>query len=91
MTTYKCRTDAIPIHPGQNSNLVGLTKTCPNAEVVSGPGDTSPFAPGSTAQGYVTRFQPSMVEVHQDGALTTPSVWDPVSYTHLTLPTTPYV
>ena len=43
MTTYSCRSDAIPIHPGQNLNLFGLTKTCPNAQVVSGPGDTSVF------------------------------------------------
>ncbi|MDX6583707.1 MAG: hypothetical protein QOI10_2891 [Solirubrobacterales bacterium] len=74
MTTYSCRTDAIPISPGQNTNLLGMTKTCPNAQVVSGPGDTSVF--NSSAQGYVTRFQPSMVEVHPDGSLTTPSVWD---------------
>jgi plastocyanin len=76
MTTFKCRTDAIPIYPGQNTNLLASTKTCPNAERVSGPVDASVFAPGSTAQGYVTRFQPSMVEVHPDGSLTTPSVWD---------------
>jgi plastocyanin len=75
-TTYSCRTDAIPISPGQNTNLLGGTKTCPNAQKLSGPGDTSVFAPGSTAEGYVTRFSPSMVEVHDDGSLTTPSVWD---------------
>jgi plastocyanin len=76
MTTYKCRTDAIPIHPGQNTNLYRTISTCPNAEVVSGPGDASVFAQGSTAQGYITRFKPSMVEVHPDGSLTTPSVTD---------------
>jgi plastocyanin len=76
MTTYQCRTDAIPIYPGQNTNLFAGTKTCPNAVKVSGPGDASVFAPGSTAQGYITRFQPSMVELHSDGSLTTPSVWD---------------
>ncbi len=76
MTTYDCHTDPIPISPGQNLNLYGLSKTCPNAERVKGPGDTSPFAPGSTAQGYVSRFKPSMVEVHDDGSVTTPSVWD---------------
>jgi plastocyanin len=76
MTTYTCRTDAIPISPGTNANLFAGTKTCPHAEKVSGPGDASVFAPGSTAQGYITRFQPSMVEVHSDGSLTTPSVWD---------------
>ena len=65
MSTYQCRTDAIPIYPGQNLNLFGLTKTCPNAVKVSGPGDASDFAPGSTAEGYVTRFQPSMVEVKE--------------------------
>ena len=31
-TTYNCHTDPIPIYPGQNLNLYGLTKTCPNAE-----------------------------------------------------------
>ena len=76
MSTYQCRTDAIPIYPGQNINLFGLTKTCPNAVKVSGPGDASDFAPGSTADGYVTRFKPSMVEVKEDGKLVTPSVWD---------------
>src|SRR5687768_6093327 len=76
MTTYSCRTDAITIYPGQNINRFGGTKTCPNAQVVSGPGDTSVFAPGSQAEGYITRFKPSMVEVHEDGSLTTPSVWD---------------
>jgi plastocyanin len=76
MTTYSCRTDAITIHPGQNLNLIGLTKTCPHAQVVSGPGDPSVFAPGSSEQGYVTRFKPSMVEVLPDGREVTPSVWD---------------
>ena len=76
MTTYSCRTDAIPISPGQNLNLFGGTKTCPNAQKLSGPGDTSVFAPGSSAQGYVTRFRPSMVELMPDGGLVTPSVWD---------------
>jgi plastocyanin len=75
-TTYQCRTNAIPIYPGQNLNLFATTKTCPNATKVSGPGDTSVFDPGSTAQGFVTRFQPSMVEVQPNGKLTTPSVWD---------------
>ena len=76
MTTYQCRTDAITIYPGQNTNLFAPTKTCPNATKVSGPGDASVFAPGSTAEGYVTRFKPSMVELHPDGSVTTPSVWD---------------
>ena len=76
MTTYNCATDPITIYPGQNLNLYGLTQTCPHAEKVSGPGDAGVFAPGSTADGYVTRFKPSMVEVHEDGSLTTPSVWD---------------
>lgn len=76
MTTYSCRTDAITIHPGQNLNDVGLTKTCPNAATVSGPGDPSVFAAGSAAKGYITRFKPSMVEIKPDGQLVTPSVWD---------------
>jgi plastocyanin len=76
MTTYSCRTDAIPILPGQNRNLFGSTKTCPNAEVVRGPGGTQPFAPGSTAQGFVTRFRPSMVEILPDGRTKTPRVDD---------------
>ena len=75
-TTYNCATDPILIHPGQNLDLVTFTKTCPNAEKVSGPGDASAFAPGSTAEGYMTRFQPSMVELHDDGPPTTPAVWD---------------
>ena len=76
MTTFNCRTDAITLQPGQNLNQVTLTKACPNPEVVSGPGDTSIFAAGSTAQGYITRFKPSMEEIHPDGSLTTPAVWD---------------
>jgi plastocyanin len=76
MTTYNCRTDPITVYPGQNLNLYGQTKTCPHAQKVSGPGDTSPFQQGSGAKGFVTRFQPSMQEIHPDGSLTTPSVWD---------------
>jgi plastocyanin len=76
MTTYSCRTDPIPIYPGQNTNLFATTKTCPNAEKVSGPGDASVFAPGSTAEGFITRFKPSMVEIKPKGKLVTPSVWD---------------
>lgn len=76
MSTFQCRTDAIPIHPGQNINDFTVTTTCPNAVKVSGPGDASIFTPGSTTKGYITRFKPSMVEVHPNGSLTTPSVWD---------------
>ena len=72
MTTYQCHTDPIPIYPGQNTNLVGHTKTCPNAQKVSGPGDASIFAPARPPTGYVTRFKPSMVEMHPDGSTTTP-------------------
>ncbi len=75
MTTYSCRTDAIPISPGQNLNLYNVTKTCPNAVALAGPGDASAFAPGAP-QGFVTRFKPSMVEVLADGSTVTPSVWD---------------
>ncbi len=76
MTTFSCRTDPITIYSGQNLNLFAQTKTCPNAEKVSGAGDTSVFNPGSTARGFITRFQPSMVELKPSGKLTTPSVWD---------------
>jgi plastocyanin len=76
MTTYRCRTDAITIHPGQNTNLFGPTKTCPNAQVVRGSGGAGVFSPGSAAEGYVTRFKPSMVEIKPGGKLITPSVWD---------------
>ena len=65
-----------PDLPGAEPEPVRGTKTCPNAEKVCGPGDTSVFAPGSNAEGYVTRFQPSMVEIQPDGELVTPSVWD---------------
>jgi plastocyanin len=76
MTTYACRTDAIEMQPGQNVNHFAVGKTCPNAEKLSGPGDTSVFDRGSTAQGYITRFKPSMVEVKDDGSIVTPAVWD---------------
>jgi plastocyanin len=75
-TTYSCRTDAITIHPGQNTNLFATTKTCPNAQAVSGPGDAGVFSSGSKARGYVTKFRPSMVEIKGGGQLETPSVWD---------------
>ena len=50
-TTFQCRTDAIPIQPGQNLNPIAGTRTCPTrSRSVSGPGDTSIFA-GSNAAG----------------------------------------
>ena len=76
MTTFQCRTNAIPIHPGQNLNDIGLTKTCPNATKESGPLSPTIFKNGSNAEGYVTRFKPSMVEILPDDRLVTPSVWD---------------
>src|SRR6478752_1186192 len=76
MSTFQCRTDAIPIHPGQNINDFTVTTTCPNAVKVSGPGDASIFSPGSSTEGFITRFKPSMVEVKADGSVVTPSVWD---------------
>ena len=76
MTTYSCRTNAIEMFPGQNINDFNITKTCPNAQVVSGPGSTDVFQEGGTAEGYITRFKPSMVEVHPDGSTTVPPVWD---------------
>jgi len=76
MTTYSCHTDAIDIHPGQNINDYRVTKTCPHAEVVTGPGSASVFDAGSDAEGFVTRFKPSMVEIKPSGKLVTPSVWD---------------
>ena len=74
-TTYSCRTNALPIVSGQNLNLFAQTKTCPNAQVVSGEGDTSPVRPRLDRRGYITRFKPSMVEIVGDD-LVTPSVWD---------------
>ena len=79
MTTFKCRTNPIPISPGQNLNLfANASSACPNAEKVagSGPVDASVFASNSTAEGYVTRFKPSMKEILPGGKLKTPSVWD---------------
>ena len=75
MSTFACRTDPIPIHPGQNLNLFKSVKTCPNAQKLSGPAGSGTFAPGSAAEGYVTRFKPSMVELTGSGEVT-PSVWD---------------
>jgi plastocyanin len=76
MTTYSCRTDAIDIHPGQNINDFRTTKVCPHPEVVKGPGSADIFNAGSNAQGFITRFKPSMVELKPSGKLVTPSVWD---------------
>lgn len=75
-STFQCRTGAIPIHPGQNLNDINTTSPCPNAVKVRGPADPNTFGPGSQAEGYVTRFKPSMVEIMPSGKLRTPSVWD---------------
>jgi plastocyanin len=75
-STFQCRTDAIPIHPGQNLNDFGTTSPCPNAVKLSGPAAPSTFRDGSPAKGYITRFKPSMVEIMPNGSLRTPSVWD---------------
>ncbi len=76
MATFQCRTDAIPIHPGQNLNDFGTTSVCPNANRISGDVDPSVFSSGSSAKGFITRFKPSMVEIKAGGKLATPSVWD---------------
>ena len=76
MTTYSCRMGPLPIVPGQNLNELAGTSTCPNAEVVSGDGGLDVFDPGSTEEGYITRFKPSMVEILPGGGERTPSVWD---------------
>ena len=74
MTTYSCHTPPITVRPGQNLNNFGGTSTCPNPAVLSGTGSTSVFS--SSAQGYITRFKPSMVELLPGGATATPSVYD---------------
>jgi hypothetical protein len=81
MTTFKCRSNQLPISPGQNLNLFDNTTTCPNAKKVkgSGPVKADIFNTGASAQGYVTRFKPSMQEVVKKKGKTdrvTPSVWD---------------
>lgn len=76
MTTFNCRSEPIVMQPGQNLNKFEVTSACPNAEAVSGPLGPEIFAPGSNAEGYMTRFKPSMVELHDDGSVTTPAVWD---------------
>lgn len=76
MTTFSCRTNPIEIHPGQNLNDFNVTKACPNAEKVSGPGTAAIFGGGSNPKGYITRFKPSMLEIKPNGDLVTPRVWD---------------
>lgn len=76
LTTFSCRTDAITVYPGQNLNDFGGVRTCPNAEKISGPADASVFDRGSSAEGYITRFKPSMVEIKPSGRLVTPAVYD---------------
>ena len=64
-------------HPGQNLNTLRSTQTCPNAaEGQRARSTRASSTPGSTAQGYITRFKPSMVEIKPSGKLVTPSVWD---------------
>ena len=74
MSTFKCRSDPLPISPGQNLNLVRFVNTCPNAEKVSGPAPANLFT--TATEGYITRFKPSMVELKPNGREPTPSVWD---------------
>ena len=82
LTTFQCHTDPITIYPGQNTNDLALTQTCPHAvKLNDGPVDPAVFAPGSQTKGFVTRFKPSMVELHPDGSTTTPAVWDCLLYT----------
>lgn len=75
-TTFSCRTDAIPIYPGQNTNDFTVTKTCPNAKRLKGPLSEDVFKEGAGTRGFITRFKPSMVEILPNGKTTTPSVWD---------------
>ena len=76
MSTYSCRTDAITIQPGQNLNnfTFGQYNTCPQAVKLDGPGEANPFT--TSAEGYITRFEPSMVELLPGGGTVTPSVYD---------------
>jgi hypothetical protein len=77
LTTFSCHSDPITIYPGQNINDLRMSETCPNATKLNdGPVSTDVFAPDSTTMGYITRFKPSMVEIHPDGSTTVPAVWD---------------
>ena len=76
-TTFLCHSNPITIYPGQNTNDIATSDTCPNAtKIGDGPVSTDVFAPDSTTMGYITRFKPSMVELHPDGSTTVPPVWD---------------
>ena len=77
LTTFSCHSDPITLYPGQNINDVRTSETCPNATKLNdGPVDPAVFASDSKTMGYITRFKPSMVEVHPDGSTTVPAVWD---------------
>ena len=76
MTTFSCRTDPITIYSGQNLNLFASTKTCPNAQTVSGPGDTSVFNPGSTARASSLGSSRAWSRSSRAASWSTPSVWD---------------
>lgn len=77
MSTYSCRSGPYLMQPGQNLNLFrGLNSTCPNAQKLSGPGPANPFGNSSGTLGYITRFQPNMVEIKGDGSTVTPRVDD---------------
>lgn len=77
MSTYSCRSGPYTMQPGQNLNLFrGLGSTCPNAQKLSGPGPANPFGNNSGVLGYITRFQPNMVEIKDGGATVTPRVDD---------------
>ncbi len=74
LSTYKCQSAPLTIQPGQNLNLFDQTTTCPNAQKLSGPGAANPFT--SSAQGYITRFEPNMVWTNGPGGVVTPRVDD---------------
>ncbi|MFM8527258.1 MAG: hypothetical protein ACKOBH_03965 [bacterium] len=74
LSTYKCQSAPLTIQPGQNLNLYDSTTTCPNAQKLSGPGAANPFT--SSAQGYITRFEPNMVWINGPGGVVTPRVDD---------------
>ena len=74
LSTYKCQSAPLTIQPGQNLNLFDQTTTCPNAVKLSGPGAANPFS--SSAQGFITRFEPNMVWINGPDGVVTPRVDD---------------
>ena len=77
LTTFQCRTGRDPDLPRPEHERLRRHADLPATRPRSAaPASVDEFADGFGHEGYITRFKPSMLEVHGDGSTTTPAVWD---------------